>query len=739
MSTYKITVRGIVQGVGFRPFIYNLAVSGGLTGSVTNTGEGVIIHVNTDDITALRADILRLAPPLSVITSIDYEQISDMEFSGFTIEHTQNSGGLSFVPPDTAICPACAGEILDPANRRFRYPFTNCTDCGPRYSIIRDMPYDREKTVMDVFKMCPSCQAEYDNPSDRRFHAQPNACPDCGPDVSMDGLTGYAAIERAAGLIDSGEIIAVKGLGGYHLICDAGNSETILKLRDIKKRPDKPLAVMCLPDTINNLNISDDEKRLIMSAEAPIVICECPDADVSEHISPMSSSIGFMTAYTPLHILLIGACRTDFIVATSGNLKDEPIAKDAESAETALSVFTNHFLHHNREIHNRCDDSVAAVAGGAPYILRRARGLAPFPVTLPVSSDRCVMGAGAHLKNTIALSKDGYSFVSQFIGDLDHPDTCLFYEETAEKMKRLYGLEPEIIIHDAHPNYHSTLYAKDSGIKAVPLQHHAAHMFACMAENGLTDNVLGVIMDGTGLAPDRSIWGGEFLLLKNGNMTREAHLPTVAQPGMDGAAKHPARMLISYLFQFGLLEDSMDIVTSRLDIKEKDITMIMSMIDKNINCIQTSSCGRFFESVGALVTGIGTNLFEAHSAMKLEGMCSGSGRDYGCIPPCELLSRVLRDIRTNIPKEETAEAFHNSFAIWMFDRASRICEEHNITDVVLSGGVFQNLKLVRKLNYISDMSIINLHFHKKLSSNDSCISLGQTFFGNFPNFINFLF
>lgn len=737
MRTYSFLVRGIVQGVGFRPFIFSLAESLGLKGTVKNSGEGVFITVNTEDPKTFADAVLRTAPPLAVITEISYTETDSAEFSDFSIIETESKGGLSFVPPDTAVCADCLKDITDENNRRYGYAFTNCTNCGPRYTIIREMPYDREKTVMDTFIMCPECLAEYKSPSDRRFHAQPNACSHCGPSVSYGLLKNGDAIAEIAKLIDNGEIIAVKGLGGYHLICDASNDLPVKRLREIKQRPDKPLAVMCLPDMINSLSLSDDEKRLIFSPAAPIVIIENSGANISSHINPMSRSTGFMTAYTPLHALILKACKTKFIVATSGNLKDEPIAKDEESAERELSVFTSHFLHHNREIHNRCDDSLASVVNGSPYILRRARGLAPFPVILPASSDKCFLGVGAHLKNTVSLSKDSYCFVSQFIGDLDHPETCSFFDETISKMTRLYGLSPEAVICDYHPNYHSTRYAKECGLPVIEVQHHAAHMFACMAENGLTDNVLGVIMDGTGLGTDNTIWGGEFLLLKNRRLTRAAHLPKVSQPGMDSASKNPARMLVSYMYQFGLLDENEDLLVKYLGMKDKDISMITSMIDKNINTIPTTSCGRYFESVGALVTGTPVNLFEAHSAMKLEGFCSGSGRDFGAIPPCELLSRVISDIRAKIPPAETAEAFHNSFALWLAHRTDTLCRENGVRDAVLSGGVFQNLKLLKKILSVN-MDKTYLYIHKRISPNDACISLGQCSIGTFNKSIDFV-
>lgn len=730
MKTYSFLVKGIVQGVGFRPFIFSLAQSMCLKGTVKNSGEGVYITVNTDNPDFLLEKIIKSAPPLAVITEITYNEIDSADFIDFSILQTESHGGLSFVPPDTAVCSDCLADIRNSANRRYGYAFTNCTNCGPRYTIIRDMPYDREKTVMDAFLMCPECRSEYETPSDRRFHAQPNACSLCGPMVYCKDLSDGDAIVHIAKLIDNEEIVAVKGLGGYHLVCDATSDKAVQRLRDIKHRPDKPLAIMCLPETLENLNISNDEKQLLFGSTAPIVIIKDSGANISSHINPMSRSTGFLTTYTPLHTLLLQACRTDFIVATSGNLKDEPIAKDETTAEQTLACFTEHFLHHNREIHNRCDDSLAAVVNGSPYILRRARGLAPFPVMLPAHTDGCILGVGAHLKNTVSLAKDSYCFVSQFIGDLDHPDTCTFYNETISKLTRLYGISPDLAVHDLHPNYHSTLYAKDSGLPSLELQHHAAHMFACMAENGLTDNVLGVIMDGTGLGTDKTIWGGEFLLMKNGIVSRAAHMPKVPQPGMDGAAKNPARMLVSYLNQFGLLDGNEDILHNRLGLKEKDISMIISMIDKNINTIQTTSCGRYFESVGSLITNTPVNLFEAHSAMKLEGLCSDSDRDFGCLPPCELLSSVISDIRKGTDPAETAEAFHNSFALWLAQKTRDLCAENGISNVVLSGGVFQNIKMLKKVLAVN-MDKLCLYTHKRVSPNDSCISLGQCYYGIF--------
>ncbi len=739
MKTFTIHINGIVQGVGFRPFVYNLAVSGGIKGAVVNSGNGVEVQINAQTFNEAEdflKEIIKNAPPLSHITESSVHETERVLFDSFTIEKSVHSGGLSLVPPDTAICPNCTKDILDPSGRRFEYPFTNCTDCGPRYTIMLDMPYDRPRTVMSEFTMCPDCQTEYENPADRRFHAQPNACPVCGPSVSYRNLTGIDAIHAVAELIDEGELVAVKGLGGYHLICDATNDTPIQKLRELKKRPDKPLAVMALPETIEALNISLPEKNLIFSQSAPIVVLECENPLLSPLVCPMSKAVGYMTAYTPLHMVLLKYLKTKFIVATSGNLKDEPIAKDAEEAEKALTVFTEHFLHHNRPIHNRCDDSLAAIVNGFPYIMRRARGFAPYPVILPSVSERCVLGAGAHLKSTITLAKDGYGFVSQYIGDLDNPETCGFYDETVKKMESLYGLTTEIVVCDLHPDYHGTRYARSLGIETIEVQHHLAHMFACMAENGLKDNVVGIILDGTGLGTDRTIWGGEFFVMKDMNISRALHLPPVPQPGMDAAAKNPARMLVSYLNSFGLLEDNLDILVSNTGLSDKDISLIKTMADKNINCIATTSTGRMFESVGALITGTPVNLFEAHAAMKLEGLCNDINITYHVSSPDALFSCVLEDLRKGTDRQLIASAFHNGFADWIFRQTVRLCSENNVTDAVISGGVFQNIFIVRRLVSLFAQSPVRLSLHSKVPPNDGCISLGQAFFANFHKLTN---
>ena len=743
MKTYNIKIKGIVQGVGFRPFIFRLAERFHLKGYVTNSSSGVEIEINCTKpalnkfITAIESE----CPPLAHIVEISYDKVPDKVYDMFAIEPSKVTHGITLVPPDTAVCPDCAREIDDESDRRYSYPFTNCTNCGPRYSIIQSMPYDRPKTTMSKFRMCPECQQEYDNPSDRRFHAQPNACPVCGPMVYMGKLAGEDAIKEAAAIINKGGIIAVKGLGGYHIICDACQDIPVKTLRNLKNRPDKPFAVMCTRETVEKYCHDEPELKLFSSPQAPIVIMNAPEAPISAHANPMSPNIGFMAPYTPLHRILLKECRTDFLIATSGNRKDEPIAKDERGAEKTLSDFTPHFLHHTRPIHNRVDDSLASVVRGKPYVMRRARGFAPYPVMLPTTVEGCVLAVGAHLKNTITIAEDRYAFVSQYIGDLDNPETTDFFLETIKKMQDLYGLKPDSVVCDMHPEYFSSRYAHETGLPLQKVQHHIAHFMACMAENGLKDDALGVILDGTGLGSDGTIWGGEFFVMKDRKITRVHSLPKVMQPGLDAAAKNPGRMLVAYLHKFGLLERYTGTLVKKLFIPEKDIHLTVNMIDKNINCIQTTSAGRLLESLGAAVTGTVKNHFEAHAAMKLEGLAHKAA-DYEPKGANEISDSYFRELfryamqRTEdgASPAETAKEIHARFASRMLYQINRFCKEYGIEDVVLSGGVFQNLYLVRA---ISAAEGLNIYTHKSVSPNDSCISLGQAYYKSYSKIRNF--
>lgn len=753
LPTFKIIISGIVQGVGFRPFIYSLAKDFKLNGYVINSSLGVEIYLNilSSDLNVFIDKITVSAPPLAHITNISFTEITSKIFTDFTIKKSDFSQGITLVSPDTAICEDCSKELFDIDDKRYLYPFINCTNCGPRYSIIKSIPYDRAETTMKSFEMCDKCNAEYENPEDRRFHAQPNCCPVCGPKITYFNFTqntkppkggytvkqeGSEAIKQIAAHIDNGEIIALKGLGGYHLICDALNNEAIRSLRKLKKRPSKPLAIMCLDKNIlskANLKITEAEKNLFYSPSSPIVIINWHNHPLSSLINPANDKIGIMQAYTPLHKILLNELKTDFIVATSGNIKDEPICKTIVEAEDKLSAYTPHFLHHNREIHTAIDDSVTTIVNEKPYILRRARGFAPYPVMLPKKLSKCVIGLGAHLKSTITIGIENYGFVSQYIGDLDNPETVNLYSEIIDKMKNLFHVAPELILIDKHPEYYSTQYANKQNLPISSIQHHHAHMYACMAENGLTDNVIGVIFDGTGLGDDNTIWGGEFFI-KQGNIQRTHHLKYVMQPGMDSAAKNPYRMLISYLHNSDLLDMYEDMLIAQFQISADEIKLIKNMISNKINSINTSSMGRLFEAIGSLLSGIKTNEYEGHTAILLESIATDLTTDIYKIEVKDdlilidlLIKEIMADFTKNIPKYIISTKFHNSIAHLITQTCLTLSQKYKLTDIVLSGGVFQNITLLNKT--IVELTKVGLtsHIHSKVPSNDGCISLGQVY------------
>ncbi|MDR2400707.1 MAG: carbamoyltransferase HypF, partial [Deferribacteraceae bacterium] len=497
MSSYKITLRGIVQGVGFRPFVSNLAAQYGVCGSVRNTGGGVEIYASGDDsaILSFIKDLKEKRPPRAHIAEMTLQEQpaentphkDSLKFAGFQILPSAGKAGAVFIPEDTAVCEDCARELFDPSDRRYLYPFINCTQCGARYTIINTLPYDRPGTAMESFAMCPECEKEYNNPSDRRFHAQPNACHICGPFVYYRSLKGLSAIKAVAALIDEGEIVAVKGLGGYHLVCDAANPLAIRRLRLLKNRPTKPFAVMCrnLPP-----NLPPIVKEAILSPAAPIVITPYhnPPKELEEalkEINPLSGEIGFMQSYTPLHKVLLSLTKTALIVATSANINGEPIIADNEEAEEELSGITPHFLHHNRPIVNRADDSVASVSLGEFRLLRRGRGYAPFPVSFP-GDVHPLFAAGAHLKSSITLTAGRYAFVSPYIGDTESTATQEFYKKSYHNMLRLLGSTPTLAVCDLHPDYFSTRFAQTLNVPLIRVQHHHAHLFSVMAEHSLT-------------------------------------------------------------------------------------------------------------------------------------------------------------------------------------------------------------------------------------------------------------
>ncbi|MCJ7594107.1 MAG: carbamoyltransferase HypF, partial [Desulfobacterales bacterium] len=558
----KISIRGIVQGVGFRPFVYQLAKKNGLSGRVCNTSGDVKIEAegSPESIHRFLEDLRPSAPPRSQIDTMDW---SDSEPSGYqTFEISKSvreEGAYQLISPDIATCLLCRKELFDPKDRRHRYPFINCTHCGPRLTIIRDIPYDRPMTTMAVFRMCPECQAEYDDPLHRRFHAQPNCCSECGPQLELADAAGVRVdaedpIAAASSLLKEGKIIALKGIGGFLLACDATSSEAVRLLRMRKKRPFKPLAVM-VPDVEEIEEIcflSESERALLTSAEAPIVLLKIRRQDlISPGVAPYLKYLGVMLPYTPLHHLLMQEVRLP-LVMTSGNLSEEPIVADNREAIEKLAGIADYFLLHDREIYGCCDDSVTMVEAGKTHLIRRARGFAPDPIRLPFEA-REVLGCGAGYKNTFTMTKDRYAFMSQHVGDLDNLETLSHFEKMLDLYRKLFRLNPGIVAHDKHPDYLASRVAheiteKDKSILRVPVQHHHAHIVSCMADNGITSPVLGVAFDGTGYGDDGAIWGGEFLLADYDRFTRLAHFEYIPLPGGDAAVKKPYRMAVSYLY-----------------------------------------------------------------------------------------------------------------------------------------------------------------------------------------------
>ncbi len=747
-----IDVRGIVQGVGFRPFIYQLASQHGLSGWVCNTSEGVTIDVegspaSLDDFIA---DIPLCKPPRSAIETLIHSRKQPEGYTSFTIrESLPEPGKYQLISPDIATCPECLKEIFDPSNRRYRYPFTNCTNCGPRFTIIEDIPYDRPLTTMKMFAMCPECKSEYDNPQDRRFHAQPNACPVCGPSLLLLDDTGNPVItedpiQTASELLKDGKILAVKGLGGFLLACDATSENTVNLLRSRKRRPSKPFAVMVssIEEAKRHCRITDEEEKLLVSPAAPIVLAGWKrDSTICPAIAPNNNYLGIMLPYTPLHHLLLNEAGLP-LVMTSGNLSEEPIAKDNDEALKRLSGIADFFLVHNRDIYARYDDSVMVVQDKQPRMVRRARGTAPYPVKLssPMPS---VLACGAELKNTFCLTRDNYAFVSQHIGDMENLETLDHYETTLKLYKKLFRIEPELIAYDMHPDYLPTKYALDTisahpELISVPVQHHHAHIASCLADNGLADPVIGVSFDGTGYGTDGKIWGGEFMVADFKGFRRVAHLQYLPLPGGEAAIRKPYRIAAGYLYAlFG--KSALEHDFSRfLQIHPEELAVIESQVDKKINAPLNSSCGRLFDCVSALL-GIRNEVdYEAQAAIELEMIADRALLETKNYPFTiersgetdvlnleETFTGILEDLQQGVEKATIAAKFHNTVASMIFVLCTMISSATGIRDVALSGGVFQNRLLltqaVRRLKFAG----FNVFTHRQVPTNDGGISLGQ--------------
>ncbi len=739
----RVRVKGVVQGVGFRPFVYRLARARGLSGWVLNDSAGVEAEVEGEPeaVESFLRGLREECPPLAAVEEVRADEVAPEGEEGFRILPSASPGiRVAGIPPDAATCPACERELLDPSDRRYRYPFVNCTLCGPRFTIVKEVPYDRARTTMAAFVLCRECEREYRDPGDRRFHAEPTACPACGPSLSWVGprgekARGEEALRRAVDLLAGGGILALKGLGGFHLACDAGNDEALEKLRLRKDRPFKPFALMCrrVEDVERLARLLPHERELLAGPERPILLLEKKENDLlSPLVAPGVGEYGVMLAYTPLHILLFESGRSfPALVMTSGNRRDEPICRTCPEALERLAGTADAFLLHDRPIHNRADDSIArGLPGGRFQVLRRARGFVPREIAVDFPGR--IFAAGAELKNTFCLTREGKAFLSQHIGDLDEERAFRFYEETFGKFRRLLDLEPELVCCDLHPDYLSTRFAEEfarrRGLPLVRVQHHHAHVASVLAETGWNGPVLGVAFDGTGLGLDGTVWGGEFFLFAGGRVERFAHLEPFRLPGGDVAVRKVRRIALSLLVEHGLLEEAEVFLAS---MGEGERRAVEGMVRKGVNSPLTSSMGRLFDAAAALAGVCGESSYEAEAAMRLEGAFRRPERPYPFaflegppwrISPAPLLEEMLQD---GSDPHLVSGRFHSGVARMILETARRAREVSGVETLALSGGVFQNRVLLELTRPLLEGEGFRVLCNEKVPANDGGLSLGQ--------------
>ncbi len=750
MTNHRIAkaleVTGMVQGVGFRPFVYKLAKAHHIAGDIANTPAGVTIHAEgiQKNIISFCRDLTKKRPPLAIITKISSHAAALQGLDAFRIRKSERTGSFSaLIPPDVAVCDDCLGELFDPHNRRYLYPFINCTNCGPRYTITGNIPYDRPATSMHVFKMCDKCRAEYDDPTDRRFHAQPNACDECGPHVwLMDNrrrnIRSKNPVEQAAFLLKKGHVVAVKGLGGFHLAADATNHDAVRRLRKGKHREEKPFALMSygLDEIGAYARYHEEDKALLVSPRRPIVILRKKRSHpISEFVAPRNKYFGVMLPSTPLHYLLLRRYFTA-LVMTSGNIQNEPISIENEDALKRLSSIADYFLFNDRDIYCRNDDSIVQMAAGKARLLRRARGYVPAPVWLKNEVPH-ILGCGAEQKNTVCLAKGRTAFLSQHIGDLKGMDTLEFFKSTVSHMTDLIQVNPEIIACDLHPDYLSSRYARNQTDDAhrIEVQHHHAHIASCMAENRINGPVIGLAFDGTGYGTDGHIWGGEVLIADQKEFKRKAHLAYVRMPGGTAAVKEPWRMAVSYVYEaMGDVCGELNLPVFQRD-EPKAVDMITEMIKKNVNSPNTSSMGRLFDGVSAILGIRGVGSYDGQAAMELE-MTAGSlpeemyayewtREEVRIIPTGPIITGVVHDMKRGLRRSYISAKFHATL-IHLFTRlCDEIRAESHINQVALSGGVFQNHILLTGLIRALVRERFQVHTHCLVPANDAGISLGQ--------------
>jgi hydrogenase maturation protein HypF len=750
----RLAVRGIVQGVGFRPFVYGLATRHQLAGFVGNDSQGVFIEVegDPDAVAAFIHDLKAHPPPLALIESITSEALVPLGEATFSIVTSEPRAGASTsISPDIAICADCLRELFDPSDRRYRYPFINCTNCGPRFTIIRDIPYDRAQTTMADFQMCPRCAEEYHDPSNRRFHAQPNACPDCGPRVWFEEPTGTlawddAAIRAAQDALRAGRILAVRGIGGFHLACDATCDATLSTLRARKGRVDKPFAVMVRDlDAARALaEVSADEAALLTSQARPIVLLRRrPDAQLSPLVAPGNGYVGLMLPYSPLHYLLMDGLSQP-LVMTSGNLSDEPICKDNAEAWARLGALADAFLFHNREIHVRCDDSVMRILDGAPLPIRRSRGYAPFPVHLPKPAPMLI-ASGGELKATFCVTRDQNAYLSQHIGDMENLETLDAYEQAIGHFVHLFRIRPQALVCDLHPGYLTTQWAERSAAaQDLPLfkvQHHHAHIAACLVEHGLDPDemAIGVSFDGTGYGSDGAVWGGEVLIANCRTFRRAAHLKYVPLPGGDAGIKRPYRVALAHLWAAGIPWDADLPCVAACPPAEQHI--LRQQLERHLNSPPTSSAGRLFDAVAALIDVRQVITYEAQAAIELEAICDeeeagrypfdigSSGGEPIILDPAPMLAAIVRDLRAGVRREAIAAKVHNTIAACIAEVSILIRAQTGLTIVALSGGVFQNVFLLKRVRAQLQAAGFRVLVHRAVPPNDGGLALGQAAIG----------
>jgi hydrogenase maturation protein HypF len=740
----SIQITGVVQGVGFRPFVYTLAQRHGLVGWVRNTSSGVDIRAEGDRaaLTAFIEALTAEAPPLSHIDTLTAADCPPETFATFEIQHSQaQPGAFQPISPDIAVCAACLCELRDPADRRYRYPFINCTHCGPRFSIITDLPYDRPLTTMADFPLCAACESDYHNPADRRFHAQPVACPTCGPHVwlEQEGVTRThdAAIRSTAALLRAGQIIAIKGLGGFHLACDATNPAAVAELRRRKQRPAKPFALMMatLEAIRQHCHVSDAEAALLTSPACPIVLLRRrrDAASIAPAVAPGQALLGVMLPYTPLHHLLFDE-GVPPLVMTSGNRSDEPIVIDNTRAQEQLGRLADAFLLHDRAIHNRTDDSVVRVVENETVLLRRSRGYAPYPLHLPFALPP-LLAVGGELKNTFCLTHDTYAFMSHHIGSMDNYATIQAFEQGVAHYAHLFRTQPTLIAHDLHPDYAATRYAQtraeSEGIPAVAVQHHHAHIASVLAENGHKGNqpVIGVCFDGTGYGTDGTIWGGEWLIADYTGFERAAHLSPLRLPGGDAATRKPARIGFAYMTAAGLVPDAATPCMTALSAAEQH-TLAMQMAN-GFNAPFTSSMGRLFDAVSALAGLCQVATYEGQAAVELEAAADPDETgayhfDSGTrIDPLPVIRAVVDDCASGTPAHTIAGRFHNGIAVMIRDVCVLLAEQTGLREIALSGGVFQNGLLLAKTLPLLRAAGFTVYTHRLVPPNDGGLALGQ--------------